>query len=95
MKLIYRDLGIDRETGLPVRARVNKVTINMDLKNILIEYKIELMKLDLISSVNPEDIVQIKVSSNWVREGIKWDQLSASPIGVGIEQLLLSDLEDL
>ncbi len=86
-----KSLGIDELTGLERQLRATDVFINAETELITVILKEVL--------VSPTDVVMKELLvTQFTRfnssENKRFDQLEASPIGLGIEQMLLIDLEN-
>ena len=86
-------IGVDDITGLNIELRVKEVLIDAHKQKIIIKVEKYLVsptgvEMKLIESLYYERY------NDLINNNMKYDQLDASPIGQGIKQILLLDLNN-
>jgi hypothetical protein len=82
-------LGVDEITGLEIELRVREVFINAQEQKITIKIDKVLVSPTGVEMKNIESLYYDRFNSE---NNKKYDQLDASPLGLGIKQMLNNDL---
>jgi hypothetical protein len=88
MAIITKEIGTDEESGLPIHKQITSFFVDGDKKEITICYKKVV--------VTPTGLICKELENgSLTRDKVKYDQLDIHPIGMGVKQMLMLDLDGL
>lgn len=88
MGIITAEIGTDQETGLPIHKQISSFLVDGEKKEITITYKKVV--------ISPSGyIVKELHNGSFVRDQVRYNQLDASDVGIGVKALLQIDLDEL